>query len=70
MVGHLDRAGRTARRPHGVIREIDAYGSTAAFLAELHLELASGERMIVGTDGSWRSTRSHVQAADLTTGID
>ena len=53
-----------------MIREIDAYGSTAAFLAELHLELASGERMIVGTDGSWRSTRSHVQAADLTTGID
>lgn len=56
------------RGQHGVIREIDAYGPTTAFLAELHLELASGERMIVGTDGSWRSTRSHVQAADLIAG--
>ncbi|MET0911155.1 MAG: family 78 glycoside hydrolase catalytic domain, partial [Ilumatobacteraceae bacterium] len=56
------------RGQHGVIREIDAYGPTTAFLAELHIEMASGERLTIGTDDSWWSTPSHVVGADLIAG--
>lgn len=77
-VTSLLRVGRNAmgalvsdgwwRGQHGVIREIDAYGDTLAFLAELHVELADGTRVVVGTDATWRSTRSHILAADLIAG--
>ena len=56
------------RGQHGIVRAIDAYGSTTAFLAELHVTLRSGETLVFGTDGSWRSTPSHVLAADLIAG--
>ena len=56
------------RGQHGVIREIDAYGSDVAFLAELHIELADGQQLIIGTDQTWRSRRSHILAADLIAG--
>jgi alpha-L-rhamnosidase len=56
------------RGQHGVIREINAYGSTVGFLAELHIALANGDRVVVATDGSWRSTPSHIVAADLIAG--
>jgi len=77
-VANLLRVGRNAmgalvsdgwwRGQHGVIREIDAYGDTLAFLAELHVELSDGSRVVVGTDATWRSTRSHILAADLIAG--
>lgn len=56
------------RGQHGIIRAIDAYGPTTAFLAELHVTLRSGDVVVVGTDASWRSTPSHVLAADLIAG--
>ena len=56
------------RGQHGVIREIDAYGSDVAFLAEIHIEMPDGSMVVVGTDPTWKSTRSHVLAADLIAG--
>ncbi|MFM7262379.1 MAG: family 78 glycoside hydrolase catalytic domain, partial [Acidimicrobiales bacterium] len=56
------------RGQHGVIREIDAYGADVAFLAELHMELDDGTTVVAGTDATWRSTRSHILAADLIAG--
>ena len=56
------------RGQHGIVRAIDAYGTTTAFLAELHVALRTGERIVFGTDESWRSTPSHILAADLICG--
>ena len=56
------------RGQHGVIREIDAYGATVAVLAELHVEHDDGTTSVFGTDGSWRSTPSHILGADLVAG--
>lgn len=56
------------RGQHGIVRAVDAYGPTTAFLAELHVKYGSGESAIVGTDKSWRSRPSHVIAADLIAG--
>lgn len=77
-VTHLLRPGRNAlgallsdgwwRGQHGVIREIDAYGTDVAFLAELRVTLEDGRQMATGTDSSWRSRASHILAADLIAG--
>jgi alpha-L-rhamnosidase len=56
------------RGQHGVIREINAYGSTVGFRAELHITLANGQTVVIATDESWRSTPSHILAADLIAG--
>jgi alpha-L-rhamnosidase len=56
------------RGQHGIARRTDSYGGTTALLAELQLALESGERVVVRTDGSWRSTPSHVLGADLVAG--
>jgi alpha-L-rhamnosidase len=56
------------RGQHSSARSTDSYGSTTALLAELRLELASGAVMVVPTDGSWRSTLSHILAADVIAG--
>ena len=56
------------RGQHGIVRAVDAYGPTTAFLAELHVTLRSGETVVFGTDESWRSTSSHVLGADLICG--
>jgi alpha-L-rhamnosidase len=56
------------RGQHSSARRTDSYGSTTGLLAELHLELASGAVMVVATDGSWRSTPSHILAADIIAG--
>jgi ATP-dependent DNA helicase RecQ len=48
------------RGQHGVIREIDAYGSTTAFLAELHIELASGDPVFAALR-SWRKLEAEEQ---------
>lgn len=56
------------RGQHGIVRAIDSYGRATALLAELHVTLRSGETIVFGTDASWRSTASHVLAADLIAG--
>lgn len=56
------------RGQHGIVKAIDAYGPTTAFLAELHVTLRSGETVVMATDGSWRSTPSDIVAADLIAG--
>jgi alpha-L-rhamnosidase len=56
------------RGQHGVIREINAYGSTVGFRAELHVTLVNGQTVVIATDESWRSTPSHILAADLIAG--
>jgi alpha-L-rhamnosidase len=56
------------RGQHGIVRALDAYGPTTALLAQLDVTLASGASLTFGTDGTWRSTPSHVLAADLIAG--
>ncbi len=56
------------RGQHGIVRAIDAYGPTTAFLAELHVTLQTGEVIVLATDGSWRSTPGHIVAAELICG--
>jgi alpha-L-rhamnosidase len=52
----------------GFGRRVDSYGSTTAVLAELAATLRSGETIRFGTDDTWRSTASHILAADLIAG--
>ncbi len=56
------------RGQHGVIREIDAFGPTVGVLVELHLHLDDDTHRIVASGDSWRSTPSHILAADLIAG--
>jgi alpha-L-rhamnosidase len=51
-----------------VTRKSNYYGDHVAALAELHVTLPSGDVVVFGTDESWRSTRSHILAADLMAG--
>src|SRR5688572_19310904 len=66
-IGVLLSDGRW-RGQHDASRIANAYGASTAVLAELHIEHASGEVVIVGTDASWRSTSSHILAADVIAG--
>jgi alpha-L-rhamnosidase len=52
------------RGQHGFLRLTDSYGPATAFLAELRVTLRAGGSIVVGTGPSWRSTPSHVLAAD------
>lgn len=56
------------RGQHSSARRPDSYGTTTALLAELRLELASGKTLVVATDETWRSTPSHILAADVIAG--
>jgi alpha-L-rhamnosidase len=56
------------RGQNSVARRVDDYGTTTALLAQLEITFADGTRAVVGTDASWRSTPSHVLAADLIAG--
>ena len=56
------------RGQNSVARRVDDYGTTTALLAQLVVTLASGETVTFGTDESWRSTPSHILAADLIAG--
>ncbi len=47
-----------------VARRTDSYGASTAVLAELFVD----GKLVVGTDHEWRSTPSHVDAADLIAG--
>ena len=52
----------------GSSRLTNAYGATTALLMELSVELSTGKRLLFRTDESWRSTPSHIVAADLIAG--
>jgi alpha-L-rhamnosidase len=56
------------RGQNGIGRRTDSYGTTVALLAELVLTHVDGSRTFVASDGSWVSTPSHIQAADLVAG--
>ncbi len=56
------------RGQHGIQRRTDSYGPATGLLAEIHVRLAGGDTIVVGTDGSWRSTPSHIRRADLVAG--
>ena len=56
------------RGQNSVSRRINDYGTTTALLAQLDIRLASGNAIRFGTDGSWRSTASHIRRADLMAG--
>jgi alpha-L-rhamnosidase len=77
-VTHLIRPGRNAvgfnlsdgwwrSQGGGATRLVNAFGPTTAMLAELRVELTTGEVVVLATDASWRSTPSHV-LADLIAG--
>jgi alpha-L-rhamnosidase len=56
------------RGQNGVGRRTDSFGDTTALLAELVLTNTDGSCTVVGTDGSWVTTSSHIEAADLVAG--
>jgi alpha-L-rhamnosidase len=56
------------RGQNSVSRRVDDYGPTSALLLQLVVTLASGETRTFGTDGTWRSTPSHILRADLIAG--
>jgi alpha-L-rhamnosidase len=56
------------RGQNSVSRRVDDYGPTTALLLQLVVTLASGETRTFGTDGTWRSTPSHILRADLVAG--
>jgi alpha-L-rhamnosidase len=49
-------------------RRANDYGATTALLAHLEVTFGDGSTRVVVSDGSWRSTPSHVLAADLIAG--
>ncbi len=56
------------RGQNSVARRVDDYGTTTAILAQLDIVHADGRTTSFGTDGSWRSTPSHILGADLIAG--
>lgn len=56
------------RGQNSVSRRVDDYGATTALLMQLVIELASGKTITFGTDAGWRSSPSHIVAADLIAG--
>lgn len=56
------------RGQNSVARRVDDYGTTTALLMQLEVSFASGETVTFGTDGTWRSTASHILRADLIAG--
>jgi alpha-L-rhamnosidase len=56
------------RGQHGIARQINSYGDTTAFLAELRITTTRGNSIVVGTDATWQSAPSHILGADLVAG--
>ena len=52
----------------GAHRMPAGWGTTLGFRAELHLDLAGGERMVVRTGEGWATTKSTIVRADLMAG--
>jgi alpha-L-rhamnosidase len=67
-VGFLLSDGWWRGQVGGASRITNAYGDTTAVLAELRIELTTGDVVTLGTDARWRSRPSHVLAADLMAG--
>lgn len=56
------------RGQNGFVRRVDDYGPTTAFLAQLDVTFRSGAAATFATDATWRSSPSHILAADLIAG--
>jgi alpha-L-rhamnosidase len=56
------------RGQHGIVRATDAYGTTTALLAEVHVTTGDASVVACATDAGWRCTPSHILAADLMAG--
>jgi alpha-L-rhamnosidase len=77
-VTSLVRAGENAwgvllsdgwwRGQANIARFTNSFGDTVAVLAELHVTDDAGITTVFATDGSWRSTPSHILRADLIAG--
>jgi alpha-L-rhamnosidase len=52
----------------GILRAYDQWGHSTAFLCQLHVDHPDGTTTVLGTGASWRSSRSHIVAADLIEG--
>ena len=52
----------------GMLRAHDQWGRSTAVLVQLELDHADGSRTVTGTGPDWRSTASHIVAADLIEG--
>ncbi|MFI5897129.1 glycoside hydrolase family 78 protein [Actinoplanes sp. NPDC051513] len=52
----------------GALHKPTQWGDRTALLAELHLWLADGSSLVVGTGPSWRSAAGHIRTADLIAG--
>jgi alpha-L-rhamnosidase len=52
----------------GLPRAHDQWGSKLALLAQVHIDFADGSTVAAGTGENWRSTLSHIEAADLIAG--
>lgn len=52
----------------GMPRSTDQFGARTAYLAQLEVTHPDGSTTVVGTDASWRSSLSHILAADLIEG--
>ena len=77
-IAELLRPGRNAigailsdgwfRGQVGLPRAHDQWGSELAFLAQVCAHFAGGATAVAGTGPGWRSTRSHIETADLIAG--
>ncbi len=56
------------RGQNSVARRVDDYGTTTALLVQLVVVLTNGDTVVCGSDGTWRSTPSHILRADLMAG--
>jgi alpha-L-rhamnosidase len=56
------------RGQNSVSRRTDDYGTTTELLAQLIVTTSSGAVVRFGTDATWRTTPSHITAADLISG--
>jgi alpha-L-rhamnosidase len=52
----------------GLPRAHDQWGSELGLLAQMRFDFADGSAAVGGTDQAWRSTRSHIESADLIAG--
>lgn len=56
------------RGQNGFTREHDCFGARLALLAQVVVDLADGERVVVGTGPGWRSSTGEIVRADLIEG--
>ena len=54
---------------NGMFRDADCFGDRTALVVQLHLTLADGTDVVLGTDPLWRSSVGAIIGADLMEGI-